>query len=113
MLVDETKMVLAASLVALCGIAVLFLFVEHPYEVSVAQALLEQENRLVKLQGSADNLTSNGFNICSSEGLCIKVNAKEDPILFLVRKGSQVEVVGRIKAYQKTRYVEAEKIKIM
>ncbi|MEM4348033.1 MAG: hypothetical protein QXN37_00485 [Candidatus Anstonellaceae archaeon] len=112
LLLDEGRIALIASLIAFCGIAVLFIFMERATEVSVPQALLEKENTLVRLQGEVENVTSNGFSICS-DGVCIKVNAKKEPLSFLIRKGSQVEVTGKVKIYQMTRYIEAERIKIM
>ena len=58
MRLDEKKVVLAASVFAVAGIALLFFMSETPKIASVAEALVAQENTLVEIRGYAANVTS-------------------------------------------------------
>ena len=108
MRLDEKKVVLAASVFAVAGIALLFFMSETPKIASVAEALVAQENTLVEIRGYAANVTSEKFSLC--ERLCISVRSSGIPSAQLLDDGRGAIVLGRVKEYRGSRYLEAEKI---
>lgn len=107
---DEKKVVLAASLSAVAGIALLFFMSETPKTASVAEALVAQENTLVEIRGEAANATGEKFSLC--DRLCISVRSRGIPAAQLLHDGRSAAVLGRVRAYQGSRYLEAEKISL-
>lgn len=104
------KIALAAALFAVAGIALLAYFSETPAKVSIGQALASDENALVQMQGKARNITSDKFLLC--ERLCISVRKERLPSAQLLADGREATVLGRVKEYQGSRYVEAQSIDI-
>jgi len=108
MQLDEKKVVVAACLVAVLGIALLFLMNETPRRMNIAQALVSQENTLAEVAGTAENLTEGKFSLCDQ--LCISVRFSGIPSAYLLSDGRVAVVLGRIKEYRGNRYLEAERI---
>ena len=108
MRIDEKKVVKAAAVFAVAGIALLFLMSETPKKMSVAQALVAEPNTLAQVGGKAANITNGKFYLC--ERLCISVKSGGIPSAELLSEGRGASVLGRIKEYRGNRYMEAEKI---
>lgn len=110
MRVDERKIVIASVCFAVIGICILFFLSETPQKVTVAQAIISDENTLVVLEGTATNITAKKFLICDS--LCISVQKNDLPASYLIKEGDYVVIRGRVKEYYKNKYIEAEKIEV-
>ena len=110
MMLDEGKIVAAAALFSVVGIALLLFMAETPQQASVAQALLSGQNALVRIYGTAANVTSEKFLLC--DPLCISVRSNDLPSARLLADGRQASVVGRMKDYMGRKYVEAESIEV-
>ncbi len=110
MLLDEKKVVVAASLFAAAGIALLFFLSETPKAMSVAQALVAEPNTLALVSGQAANVTGGKFSLC--DRLCISVLSSGIPSASLLSEGRIATVFGRIKEYRGNRYFEAERIDV-
>jgi len=106
--IDEQKAAVVFSLVAVAGIALLFLLSETAAEASVAEALVAAPNSLLEISGTAANVTSEKFMLCDT--LCLSVRAKGISSAALLFDGREAVVLGRVKEYQGNRYLEAEKI---
>jgi len=108
MQLDERKVVLSAILAAAIGITLLFFLSETPRDASIASALVAQENSLLRLSGTVENVSSGKFSLC--ERLCISVRASGIPMASLLYNGRKAGVLGRVKEYRNSRYMEAERI---
>ena len=106
---DEHGMAIAAAFVALIGIAMLFLLSETPKSASIADALLAPEKTLLEVRGNAANSTTEKFLLCESY-LCISVRKNSVPSAELVADGRRASVLGRVKEYKGSRYIEAERV---
>lgn len=110
MQLDEKKVIIAACLAAVVGIALLFLMNESPRRMNAAQALVAQANTLAEVAGTAENVTGGKFSLC--DRLCISVRFSGIPAAYLLSEGRSAIVLGRIKEYRGNRYLEAEKIDV-
>ncbi len=108
--IDEGKTAFAAACIAAAGILILFLLSETPTSSSVAQALVANENELLKINGIAVNITGEKFLLC--DRLCISIRSNQLPTSFLLEEERQATVTGRVKEYWGRRYIEAEKIDV-
>ena len=108
---DEKKIALAAAVFAVAGIALLFFLSETPREASVAEALVAQANSYLSISGTAQNVTADKFYLCQRQ-LCIGMKKGELVSTQLVENGDALQVLGRVKEYQGSRYFEAERIEV-
>jgi hypothetical protein len=105
--VGERGIALASAAFAIVGIALLLFFAEKPYDASVAEAMFLPPNTLLKVGGTAVNVTADRFLLCR-DYVCISVRKGESASSQLVAAGRDLSVTGRVKEYLGRRYVEAQ-----
>ena len=105
--VGDGGIALASAAFAIVGIALLLFFAERPTDASVAEALLLPPNTLLRMGGTAGNVTADRFLLCGDH-VCISVRKGETASAQLVSAGRDLLVTGRVKEYLGRRYVEAE-----
>jgi len=110
MQIDENKTALAAALLAVAGIALLFLLSETAEKTSVAQALVAQPNSRLEIAGTAANVTAEKFQLC--DRVCISVRSQGLPSASLLSNGRMASVKGRLKEYKGSKYVVADTIEV-
>lgn len=108
--VDEKRIVLAAALFAIAGIALLLFMSETPRNASVAEALVAEPNTLLIVGGMAANVTADKFSLCDK--VCVSVRSNGIPSASLLFNGRNAVVTGRVKEYRGNRYFDAEKVEV-
>lgn len=107
----EKEIAYGAALFAIVGIVALLFMSETPRDASVAEAAVALPNSLLRLQGTAANVTADKFQLCQSS-VCVPVKKMGLAPAELVSPGCSVTVLGRVKEYRGNRYFEAEAIEV-